>query len=206
MFPPEHHATPDDPGVLPGEADAPETPALPGLADLVSQAPAAALDVREESDDWKAELRRQFEAWLGELDDIRELEPDGTEQETPDLYAFYSQWTAANAEARKANRRTAEAFSQWGDTLGRFDGDLKLLREQLQRLATAAPSEGLSRGHCLVLAELLDRLRRLSGAFAAAPASSWWGGTRLWRQAWENLGKPRIFCWDIWNPCLKRRG
>jgi hypothetical protein len=206
MFPPENHAPPGDPGVLPGEEDCPETPALPGLADLVSQSPVTELEVRQEADDWKAELRRQFEAWLEDLDNIAELEPAGTEQETPDLYAFYSQWTAANAEARKANRRTAEAFSQWGDTLGRFDGDLKLLREQLHRLAAAAPSEGMSRGHCLVLAELLDRVRRFCGVFASPPATSWWGGTSLWRQAWENQRQAADILLGHLESLLKKEG
>jgi molecular chaperone GrpE (heat shock protein) len=206
MFASENHEAPGHPGVLPEDAGGLETPALPGLADLVSQPPAAEPEAQDGADDWKAELRRQFEAWLRDLDNIDELEPAGPEQETPDLYSFYSQWTTANAESRKANRRTAEAFSQWGDTLGRFDGDLKLLREQLQRLAAAAPSEGLSRGHCLALAELLDRLRRLARAFATPPAASWWRGASLWRQAWENQRQAADILLGHLESLLKREG
>lgn len=156
--------------------------------------------------DWKAALRRQFEQWLQDLDEITELSPDSELPETPDLYSFYAQWTTANAEARKANRRAAEAFGQWGDVLGRFDGDLKLLREQLQRLATAAPSEGLSRSHCLALAELLDRLQRLARAFAAPPPVSWWGGTKPWQQAWENQRQALDILLGHFESLLKKEG
>jgi hypothetical protein len=181
MFPSDHHEPASHPEALPPEPAVIETPALPGLGGLTSEAPAANLQPEDGADNWKAVLRRQFEAWLRDLDDITELDPGSEAPETPDLYSFYTQWITANGEARKANRRTAEAFSQWGDTLGRFDGDLKLLREQLQRQAAAAPSQGMSRSHCLVLAELLDRLQRLARAFAAPPPASWWGGTKSWR-------------------------
>ena len=164
--------------------------AEPGQCGAGMEAPSDALAGGGESasgelDDWKAELRREFEAWLEDLDEIPGLDPGDGPPEAPDLCAFYAQWTMANAEARKGNRRTAEAFSQWGDTLGRFDGDLKLLREQLQRLATANPAAGMSREHCLVLVELLDRLQRIARAFAAPPSASWWGGLGPWREAWD---------------------
>ena len=141
----------------------------------------------DEVRDWKDQMRTEFEAWLETVDAIPDLDADDQDApDAPDLYSFYAQWAAANAEARKGNRRTAEAFSQWGDTLARFDGDLKLLREQWQRLSTATATEGLSRPHCLVLVELLDRMRRVATAFESTPQRPWWGGDGAWRQAWEN--------------------
>ena len=160
----------------------------------------------DELADWKAGMRLEFESWLEQLDAIPDLDEEDDEPETPDLYAFYSQWAAANAEARKGNRRTAEAFSQWGDALGRFDGDLKLLREQLQRLAAEAPAKGMSRAHCLVLVEMLDRLQRVARVFASPPAGSWWRGTKPWREAWESQRQALDILAGHFDALLKQEG
>lgn len=181
----------------PAEPELPFIPCLPGLLEAPPQPIAPAAEPSASADtafpepdaelqDWKEAMRRSFEAWLDDLDEIPELEPGEEAADTPDLYAFYAQWLAANAEARKGNRRAAEAFSQWGDALGRFDGDLKLLREQLQRLAAESNSGGMSRTHCLVLVELLERLRRVAAAFGATPTGSWWRGPARWRSAWAS--------------------
>src|SRR5205085_8425228 len=75
--------------------------------------------------DWKEALRRDFERWLATMEEIpaEENEPPG-EVEDPDLYSFYEQLAVTTSESRKGNRRTAEALSQWGEILGRFDGDI----------------------------------------------------------------------------------
>jgi molecular chaperone GrpE len=152
--------------------------------------PANSQDWQEpEMADWKAALRRDFEEWLAGLDTIPESEEvEGGMGESPDLYSFYEELAAANAESRKSNRRTAEAISQWSDVLGRFESGLTPLRETVAQLAAVQPKEGqLSRGHCLMLVELLDRLQRLGRAFESPPAAKrWWGGsTADWRKAWE---------------------
>jgi hypothetical protein len=146
----------------------------------------------DELTDWKASLRRDFETWLASLDEIPQAEaaPDDS-ADAPDLFSFYEQLAAANVEARKANRRTAEAFSQWSETLTRFEGSLAPLRETAAHLAAAQPREaGLSRPHCLVLVELLDRLHRLGRAFQTPPVAtrkSWWsaGNDDAWQKAWD---------------------
>ena len=206
MLPSESPEPPNRPEPLPSDSNATGAPAHLGLDDPVLDTPSGNLEAQDAEDHWKAALRRQFEAWLLELDDLGELDPESEPPETPDLYSFYTQWITANGEARKANRRTAEAFSQWGDALGRFDGDLKMLREQLQRQAAAAPSEGMSRSHCLVLAEFLDRLQRLARAFAAPPPASWWGGTKSWRQAWDNQRQALEILLGHFEALLKKEG
>ncbi|MEY2407608.1 MAG: molecular chaperone GrpE [Verrucomicrobiota bacterium] len=152
--------------------------------DLNPGSPSAQEERASALDHWKVALRRDFEAWLDSLDQIPE-DTDATldAADTPDLYSFHAQLAAGNAETRKANRRTAEAFSQWGETLSRFDGDLRLLREQLARLP-AAKEDALPRPWCLVLVEILDRAVRLDAAFAAPPPKSWWGHDARWRKAW----------------------
>ena len=164
------------------------------------------LEDEDELESWKSQLRNEFEAWLDDLEEIPEPEPGEETPDTPDLYSFYSQWAAANAEARKGNRRTAEAFSQWGDTLGRFDGDLKLLREQMQRLSLSAAPEGMSRTHCLALVELLDRVRRVACAFKETPSTSWWGGTDSWRRAWESHRQAFDILVGHFESLLKKEG
>jgi len=143
--------------------------------------------------DWKDALRQDFEAWLASLDEIPEADEASDElaDDQPDLYSFYEQLAAANAESRKANRRTAEAFSQWSETLARFESSLAPLRETTAQLAAAQPKEeGMSRAHCLMLVELLDRMHRQARAFQSPPPAkkTWWGGRSdtAWRRAWES--------------------
>lgn len=157
-------------------------------------------------DEWKQEMRHAFESWLDDLEGIPEIDDTGEAPDTPDLYSFFAEWASANAESRKGNRRAAEAFSQWGDTLGRFEGDLRLLRQQLQRLSSESGTAGMSRGHCLVLVELLDRLRRVSDAFGSSPATSWWHGTARWRQAWENQHRAVEILIEHFESLLKKEG
>lgn len=136
-------------------------------------------------DEWKRELRVQVERWLASLDVIPVDEgAEAGEVAVPDLYAFYEQLAAATTEARKSNRRTAEAFSQWSDTLAGFDGELRLLREQLARQPIAG-DDALPRSWCLALIEITDRLHRLAAALDTPPRRGWLGGDANWRAAWE---------------------
>ncbi|MGH7968576.1 MAG: nucleotide exchange factor GrpE, partial [Limisphaerales bacterium] len=139
-------------------------------------------------------------------------EPESVEAETaetPDLCSFYEQLAAATAESRKTNRRTAEAISQWGDTLSRFDNSLLPLRETVAQLLAAQPKgTELSREHCIVLAEWLDRLNRIKTAFRAPPAkTSWWGGNdRLWRKTWETQQQAMAIVVSHIEEFLKKEG
>jgi molecular chaperone GrpE len=171
---------------------------------IMSVQPVSAED--QELVDWKQALRAQFEVWLEELDQIPESEAEPEAIDSPDLYSFYEQWAAANTEARRGNRRVAEAFSQWGETLARFESDLRPLREQLQRLPATAPTDALSRTHCLTLIELLDRLQRVERAFASSPAGSWWKGVAQWRRAWESQRQAIGILLNHFEALLKKEG
>jgi molecular chaperone GrpE (heat shock protein) len=142
----------------------------------------------EELLEWKDAMRRDFEAWLESVDEISIIEEDRLDEvKAPDLYSFYEEFAAAGAEARKANRRTAEAFSQWGETLTRFESELKPLRESVQNLKlSTTPDTRLSRSHSMVVIELADRIHRLVAAFDKTPNKHWWGNDLEWRTAWEN--------------------
>jgi molecular chaperone GrpE len=136
---------------------------------------------------WKENLRRDFEAWLASVGEIPDSAAAEAPDENPDLYSFYEQLTAANAEFRKTNRRTAEAFGQWGEALARFDEEMKSVRNLLGRLSAGQDNEAaLSRGHCLALVELLDRMQRIALAFQSPPAKTWWSRDEAWRRVWEN--------------------
>jgi hypothetical protein len=185
---------------------------LPDQEAADSAVPGEAMEVLESvpggsESDWKARLRHDFETWLTTVDEIPEGSDECAPPEAPDLYSFYAQWAAANTEARKANRRTADAFSQWGETLAHFEGDLRLLREQLQRFsAGASPPEALTRAQCLSLAELLDRMQRVARAFGTPPPAPWWGGGRHWRRAWENQRQAFEILVSHVETWLKREG
>lgn len=141
--------------------------------------------------EWKSALRDDFEAWLASIHELPADAADNDDADAPDLYSFHAQLTAATAESRKANRRTAEAMSQWGETLARFESGLQPLRETVTQLAAVQPKAGqLSRAHCLMLVELLDRMHRLARAFATPPAVKrpWLSfgadADAVWRTVW----------------------
>lgn len=168
-------------GVVGGDPSA--TEAEPG-AESGEERPGAA----EELAEWKARLRYDFERWLSTVEALPEETDPGTEEDAPpDLYSFFEQLAVLNAESRRANRRTAETLSQWGETLGRFGAELGRVSELAARsLAAGGSADQLTRGHCLALIEVLDRLHRLEAAFARPPARSWWARDQAWRAAWEN--------------------
>jgi molecular chaperone GrpE (heat shock protein) len=128
--------------------------------------------------------------------------------ETPDLFSFYQQLAAANAEARKANRRAAEAFSQWGETLARFESGLEPLRETIGELSARTASKELPRSYCLLLVEFLDRMHRLARAFSSPPASRSWLPARdaAWRQAWETQRQGFVILIGHLEDLLKKEG
>jgi hypothetical protein len=156
---------------------------LPETAE--SDAPDSAPE--DSTGDWKNEMRRDFEAWLAAIEEIPDFE-DRTFEEEPDLCSFYEQLAILNTESRKSNRRAADALSQWGSTLERFEGGLRFLQNKIDQQPDRDSGNGsLSRKHCLALIELLDRLLRLQEAFGAlAPKRSWLrGNDDVWRRAWH---------------------
>ncbi|MDB6152187.1 MAG: grpE 1 [Chthoniobacteraceae bacterium] len=142
----------------------------------------------EALESWKTALRTQFEAWLAGLDEIPVPE---TEDAEPDVYSVYEELTALRNESRRGNRKSAEVFSQFGVSLGEFQGEMKRLREQLIRIesAQAGPAQTLPRSHCLGLVEILDRVYRLGAALERAPRPgrvlSYF--SRPWEAAWQSL-------------------
>jgi|WetSurMetagenome_2_1015567.scaffolds.fasta_scaffold05706_5 molecular chaperone GrpE len=149
-----------------------------------TDAPAAAPEIV--ADDWKNAMRRDFETWLAALEEIPDSE-NGTEEE-PDLYSFYEQLAILNTESRKSNRRAAEAFSQWGAVLERFEADLQRFHDKIDQKPDRDSGNGLlSKEHCLAFIELLDRLLRLQEAFGTLePRRSWLrSADAAWRRAWQ---------------------
>lgn len=186
---PEPASTPALPPTPPSALPEPQKSLESGNTESAALEPSSPEAGGTELADWKASLREDFEHWLAGIKEAPEWEEVKTESgETPGLYSFYEQLAATAAETRKANRRTAEAISQWGETLSRFEGSLAPLRETVAALAAAQPKEEqMSRAHCLVLVELLDRLYRLARAFQSPPQrTSWWGGSdAAWRPVWD---------------------
>jgi molecular chaperone GrpE (heat shock protein) len=137
--------------------------------------------------DWKDALRRDFEQWLESVDEIPEESSATPPTDAPDLFSLHEQLAALGAESKRGNRRVAEVFSQWGDTMQRFETELGRLRAQLLEAdAAQQAAKGLSRAHCLALVELLDRLLRIQAAFAKTPDTRWWERATRWRARWSD--------------------
>jgi molecular chaperone GrpE (heat shock protein) len=137
--------------------------------------------------DWKQELRQQFESWLEGLEEMPGMEEHA---DAPDLYSLYEELTALRNETRKGNRKMAEVFNQFGESVDRFQDEISRLREQLTRSEFArGEKQGLPRSYFLALVELIDRMRRLGAALERPPRPG-----RLaflqpdgpWRKAWSN--------------------
>lgn len=141
-------------------------------------------------EEWKDALRADFEGWLESLTEIPDATtvdttPDDAEDDgIPDLASFHAELAALSAESRKANRRTAEAFSQWGDVLKGFQDDLTRLRD---RIPAAAPVTGVTRSFAAALVEMNDRLHRLAEAARQTPRGKvgLFGSDAPWREAWQ---------------------
>jgi molecular chaperone GrpE (heat shock protein) len=138
---------------------------------------------------WKQQVREQVGEWLQSVDMIPSVEEDAHDE--PDLYSLYEELLALRSDSRKANRKTAETFSQFGESMGSFEAETRRLREQLNRLEAAQTAGGeLPRSQCLVLVEMLDRLHRLRSAMERPPQPArlaLFGSTRPWEEAWERL-------------------
>lgn len=158
--------------------------------------------------DWKSRLRDDFERWLNTVDEVPWLREAELENgEPPDLYGFFEQLAILNTESRRANRRTAEAFSQWSETFARFAEQLDRVRDlATQSLSARGPAERPSRAHSLALVEVLDRLQRIASAFDRTPARSWLGGDAAWRRAWENQRQAFAIATDHLEALLRQEG
>lgn len=145
---------------------------------------------REATGDWKESLREQFESWLEDADEIPEVDES---VDAPDLYSLYEELAALRNEARKGNRKSAEVFSQLGESLGQFDAEMKRVREQLSRFeATRAEKAQIPRAQCLALVEILDRMHRLQRALERQPRARSFGFLKPdgeWKEAWGNLSQ-----------------
>jgi molecular chaperone GrpE (heat shock protein) len=140
-----------------------------------------------ELDALKQQLRWQFESWLESVEQM----PDVQEQaDAPDLYSLYEELTALRNETRKGNRKSAEVFSRFGESLGLFQDEIGRLGEQLSRVESArGDKQVLTRSFFLALVELIDRMHRLGAAFERPPQPgrlSFLNPDGPWRKAWAN--------------------
>jgi molecular chaperone GrpE (heat shock protein) len=140
-----------------------------------------------EPDAWKRGLRQQFESWLESIEQTSEVEE---EADAPDLYSLYEELTALRNEARKGNRKSAEVFGRFGESLGHFEDEIRRLGEQLTRFESArADKQVLPRSYFLSLVEVVDRMHRLGAAFERPPRPgrlAFLSPDGPWRKAWAN--------------------
>jgi hypothetical protein len=136
---------------------------------------------------WKQRLRQQFELWLESVEQMSEIQE---QTETPDLYSLYEELTALRNESRKGNRKAAEIFSRFGESLDHFQDEMKRIGEQMSRIETArSDNPVLPRSYFLGLVELVDRMHRLGAALERPPQPgrfAFLNPDGPWRKAWAN--------------------
>jgi hypothetical protein len=136
---------------------------------------------------WKQQLRQQFELWLESVERMPETQEPA---EAPDLYSLYEELTALRNESRKGNRKAAEIFSRFGESLDHFQDDLRRIGEQMTRIEVARGDQAvLPRSYFLGLVELVDRMHRLGAAFERPPQPgrfAFLGTDAAWQKAWAN--------------------
>ncbi len=141
----------------------------------------------EENAAWKHQLRQQFERWLESVEQMPETQEPA---ETPDLYSLYEELTALRNESRKGNRKSAEIFSRFGESLDHFQDEVRRIGEQMTRIEVARGDQTvLPRSFFLGLVELVDRMQRLGAAFERPPQPgpfAFLGSDAAWRKAWAN--------------------
>lgn len=141
---------------------------------------------------WKDQLRQRFEEALASLPDPPEGWDNAEEPDiTPDIFQFYEELAALRNEYRQANRRAAETFTQFGDSLGNLDGELAQLRRQLQTSSEKTNSApALTKTRALSLIEIADKIDRLLDQLnkPPQPKESFFSRTPAeWPQAWEGV-------------------
>jgi molecular chaperone GrpE (heat shock protein) len=155
--------------------------------DVEPSEPISAAGDTQELDSWKRGLRQQFESWLESVEQMSEIEE---EADAPDLYSLYEELTALRNEARKGNRKSAEVFGRFGESLVHFEDEIRRLGEQLSRLESArADKQVLPRSYFLSLVEVVDRMHRLGAAFERPPRPgrlAFLSPDGPWRKAWAN--------------------
>jgi molecular chaperone GrpE (heat shock protein) len=136
---------------------------------------------------WKQRLRQQFELWLESVEQMSEAQEP---TDAPDLYSLYEELTALRNESRQGNRKAAEVFSRFDESLGRFQDEIRRLPDQLSRLeSTPGNQAALPRSFLLALVELVDRMHRLGAALERSPQPrrfAFWSPDGRWRKAWAN--------------------
>jgi hypothetical protein len=139
-------------------------------------------------DAWKQRLRQQFETWLERVEHLPETQEET--DDAPDLYSLYEELTALRNETRQGNRRSADVFGRLGETLGRFEDEVRRLREQLSRSEAGSGSNAaLPRSYFLALVEFADRLYRLGAALERPPRPgplAFLSPDGPWKKAWAN--------------------
>lgn len=160
--------------------------------DVEPAEPASSGGNAPELDAWKRQLRQQFESWLEGVERLPETQ-EAREQtgDSPDLYSLYAELTALRNETRQGNRKSADVFSRLGESLGRFEDEVRRLREQMNRSETAPGNKAaLPRSYSLALVELVDRMHRLGAALERPPRRGrffgFLGFDGRWRKAWAN--------------------
>jgi len=155
----------------------PSLPASPGSSEVASE--------HQESPDWKQTLRDAFERSMTTIEQYRQHEPPPSPScEEPDLYSFFESLGTLTTDTRKANRRTAETFAQWGTVLSEFQLHMEKWGGQIQTLITAR-EQTLNRETALVFIEILDRIERLVKAASNTPPQKWWTSDAAWRETWS---------------------
>jgi hypothetical protein len=156
--------------------------------DVEQPEPASSGGHTPQLDAWKQTLRQQFETWLEGVEGL----PETQEQtdDAPDLYSLYEELTALRNETRQGNRKSADVFGRFGESFGRFEAEVRRLREQLSRSEAASGSKAaLPRSYFLALVEFGDRLHRLGAALERPPRPGRLAFLRVagpWRKAWAN--------------------
>ena len=155
--------------------------------DVEQSEPTSAGSNTPELDALKQRLRQQFETWLESLDQMSEIQEQA---DAPDLYSLYEELTALRNETRKGNRKSAEVFSRFGESLGHFQDEIRRLGEQLGRVESArGDKQVLTRSFFLALVELSDRMHRLGAALERPPQPgrlAFLNPDGPWRKAWAN--------------------
>jgi hypothetical protein len=103
---------------------------------------------------------------------------------------LYAELAALRNETRQGNRKSADVFNRLGESLGRFEDEVRRLREQISRREVALGDKAvLPRSYSLALVELVDRMHRLGAALERPPQPgrlAFLSRHGRWRKAWAN--------------------
>lgn len=156
--------------------------------------------------DWKINIERNFKTWLKEVSEYPD--PEGGDNEAPDLYSFYEELCVLRSEFRKNARRSHDTFARFGETLSEFENMTKNLATRVLEAEDDNKEAGLllKIKFYIPFVDMFDRFKRIDDKLKLPPRTGFFSRNRTWENAWMSLREGFKILRSHFEELLKKEG